>query len=65
MKTILTTLSILVAITLLTACSPAKTLTEDEQAKQYGMTLQQYKEQKQAAARMNMNMNEHTSMDGE
>ena len=63
MKTFLTTLTILSAITLLTACGETKPLTEEEQAKQYGMTLQQYKEQKQAAARMNMNMDEHVSMD--
>ena len=63
MKTFITTILILIAITTLTACTGTKALTEEEQATKFGMTLQEYRESKQAAARMNMNMDEHTTMD--
>jgi predicted small lipoprotein YifL len=37
-------------------------LTEAEQAEQYGMTIDEYQEVKDAAARMNMTVEEHMNM---
>lgn len=63
MKTILFTFVVTVSL-LLSACGAAeKPLTEAEKAAQKGMTLQEYKEFKEAAARMNMTVDKHTEMD--
>lgn len=40
-------------------------LTEEQQAAEHGMTLEEYKETKEAAARMNMTMEEHMKMMGD
>ncbi|OIO54216.1 hypothetical protein AUJ46_03775 [Candidatus Peregrinibacteria bacterium CG1_02_54_53] len=53
--TIIGTFSLL----LLTACGAPKPLTEAEQATKYGLTIEQYREDKIAAARMNMTWDEH------
>ncbi len=37
-------------------------MTDAEMAKQQGMTMQEFKETKSAAARMNMTINEHVKM---
>jgi len=37
-------------------------LTEDEQAQKYNMTTEQYKEMKNAAAQMNMTIEDHMKM---
>ena len=61
-STILLLLPVL-AISFLAGCSHApQALTEEEQATSYGWTLEEYTEQKQAAARMNMTMEEHVKM---
>lgn len=37
-------------------------MTEEEQATQYNMTVEEYRQEKQAAARMNMSFEEHIKM---
>ena len=37
-------------------------MTEAQQAEQYGMTVEMYRQEKQAAARMNMSWDEHVKM---
>jgi len=58
MKNFLTIIGVF-SLLLLTACAAEKPLTEAEQATQYGLTIEQYREDKIAAARMNMTWNEH------
>lgn len=43
-------------------CSNQKTLTEEQQATEKGMTLEEYRDTKEAAARMNMTVDEHMKM---
>lgn len=38
-------------------------LTEAQQAEKYGLSVEEYKEQKDAAARMNMTIEQHLNMD--
>ena len=57
-KTIITTLLILFSVWLV-SCGSDVPLTESEQAKQYNLSLEEYKEMKDAAARMNMTIEEH------
>ena len=58
---------LLVSLTLvlvLTGCTGGeKALTEEEQAAERGYTIEEYREVKDAAARMNMTIDEHESMD--
>jgi len=61
MRKFIPTLLVL-SIVLLAGCASNKPLTEAEQAAQYGMTVEMYREEKQAAARMNMNFDEHVKM---
>lgn len=47
----------------LTSCGGSDApLTESEQAASYGLTLEEYREQKDAAARMNMTIEQHLNM---
>ena len=58
---------LLVATLWLASCGSEAPLTEAEQAEKYNMTTTEYKEMKDAAARMNMTIEEHmkhTSSDG-
>lgn len=50
------------SITLLVGCNSQKAMTEEEQATQYNMTVEEYRQEKQAAARMNMSFEEHIKM---
>ncbi len=59
LATFLFSLSLLVA---LTACSGEEPMTEAEQAESMGMTMEEYQETKEAAARMNMSVEEHMNM---
>ncbi len=55
----------LIAILSLGLVSCGKTeapLTESQQAEKYGLSLEEYKEQKDAAARMNMTIEDHLKM---
>lgn len=61
MRKFVSTLTLL-SITLLAGCASGQPLTEEEQAAEYGMTVEQYREEKQAAARMNMSWDEHVKM---
>ena len=61
MKTI-TIITVLILTLLLTSCSWSKPLTEAEQAAEKWMTLQEYRETKDAAARMNMWVDTHMKM---
>ena len=48
---------------ILTACSnTTASLSEEDQAAKYGMTVERYHEEKQAAARMGMTWEEHVKM---
>ena len=54
---------LLVAALGLTSCSDADApLTEAQQAEQYNMSVSEYKETKDAAARMNMTVEDHMKM---
>jgi len=61
MRKFLSTLTFL-SIVLLAGCASNVPLTEEEQAAQYDMTLERYREEKQAAARMGMSWDEHVVM---
>lgn len=55
--------SILVlSVLFLTACGSTAPMTEEQQAAKYGITVEEYREQKTAAARMNMDIDEHMKM---
>lgn len=62
MKTILITLG-LVWTLLLTWCGAEKPMTEAQKAKSMWMSMEEYQENKEAAARMNMGVDEHMNMD--
>ncbi len=61
MKQTLITLSLLLITLWLASCSNDSNgpLTEAEQAAKYNLTVEEYKEMKDAAARMNMTIEEH------
>ncbi|HEY5714491.1 MAG TPA: hypothetical protein VIT68_04020 [Candidatus Gracilibacteria bacterium] len=46
---------------LLTGCGQ-KPMTDADMAQKYGLSLEEYQEQKEAAARMNMNIEDHLNM---
>ena len=63
MKTLKITLIILLTV-LLTSCggnseSASQPMTEIQQAEKYNLSMDEYKEMKEAAARMNMTFEEH------
>jgi uncharacterized protein YcfL len=53
---------LILPVFLLAACGSQKAMTEEEQAAQYNMTVEAYRQEKQAAARMNMSWDEHVKM---
>lgn len=55
-------LSLLLPSLILAGCASQGPLTEEEQATQYGMTVERYREEKSAAARMGMTWEEHVKM---
>ena len=59
MKTFTTLITATMLLLLLAACGSEKPLTEAEQAAKYGMTVERYRQEKSAAARMNMSWEEH------
>ena len=68
MKKFLLVSLLLVATLWLASCGSEAPLTEAEQAEKYNMSTAEYKEMKDAAARMNMTIEEHmkhTSTDGD
>lgn len=54
--------SLLLSAFFLTACGSQAPMTEEEQAAQYGITVERFREEKKAAARMNMSLEEHMKM---
>lgn len=62
-KKLLTTL-VLASVLLLSSCGGEKEvpMTEAQQADKYGMSVSEFKEQKDAAARMNMTIEDHLKM---
>jgi hypothetical protein len=50
------------SILFLAGCTAAAPMTEEEQAAEYGLTVEQFRTEKNAAARMNMNFEEHIKM---
>lgn len=62
MKTI-TIIALLISSLFLVSCSWWHgAMTEVEQAEHYGMSLQEFREMKDAAARMNMSIEDHMKM---
>jgi hypothetical protein len=51
------------ALSLLLLGCGDKPMTEADMAKNYGLSLEEYQEQKEAAARMNMNVEDHLNME--
>ncbi len=63
MKKFLLVSLLLVATMGLASCGNSEApLTEAEQAKKYNMSVSEFKEQKEAAARMNMTIEDHLKM---
>lgn len=56
------TLSILLPSIFLIGCTGQVAMTEEQQAAQYGLTVERYREEKEAAARMGMTWEEHVKM---
>lgn len=50
------------SVVALAGCASEKPLTEDEQAAKYGMTVERYRAEKAAAARMGMKWEDHVKM---
>jgi len=63
MKKIILTTSLLSMALLLASCGNSEgPLTEAQQAEKYGLSVEEFKEQKDAAARMNMTVEDHLKM---
>ncbi|MEK7563721.1 MAG: hypothetical protein AAB544_05015 [Patescibacteria group bacterium] len=52
----------LLMLLVLVGCGSKAPLTEEEQAAEYGITVEKFREEKKAAARMNMGMTKHKVM---
>lgn len=61
MRNLFSTLLVL-SVFLLVGCGSQEPMTEAEQAAEYNMTVEQYRSEKRAAARMNMNWEDHIKM---
>jgi len=61
MKNILILIMVLASTLALTSCGEEseKAMTEEEQASEYNLSVEEYKEMKDAAARMNMSIEDH------
>lgn len=55
---------VLLASLTLVGCGQ-KPITDADMAKKYNMSLEEFQEQKEAAARMNMTIEDHLSMEGD
>lgn len=62
MKKILLVSLLVLSTVLLASCGWEAPLTEAQQAEKYNMTTTEYKEMKDAAARMNMTVEDHMKM---
>lgn len=61
MKKFLSSLSLL-SILFLAGCASQGPMTEEEQAAMYNLTVEEFRAEKRAAARMNMSIEEHMKM---
>ena len=61
MKKFLTSILAL-SVVFLAGCASEGPMTEEEQAAKYGMTVEEFREEKKAAARMNMSLEAHMEM---
>jgi hypothetical protein len=61
MKKFCTSILVL-SVLFLTACASSAPMTEEQQAEKYGVTVERFREEKRAAARMNMGIEEHMMM---
>lgn len=61
MKKILSSFALL-SVVLFTGCGGSAPMTEEEQAASYGLTVERFREEQAAAARMNMDWEEHVKM---
>ncbi|MBT4119850.1 MAG: hypothetical protein HOG89_02065 [Candidatus Peribacter sp.] len=61
MKKFLSPLLVL-SILLVTGCASDVPMTEEQQAAKYGITVEEFRSEKRAAARMNMSLEEHMKM---
>lgn len=61
-KTIIIALIALMTLTLVSCGTSEAPLTEAQQAEKYGLSLDEFKKQKEAAARMNMTIEQHLNM---
>lgn len=64
MKTLFSSILVL-SVVLLSGCAAQPPMTEEDQAAEYGLTVEQFRAEKRAAARMNMNLEEHMKMLGD
>jgi len=55
-------LTVLIPSLFLAACTAQAPMNEEQQAAKYGLTVERYREEKSAAARMNMSFDEHIKM---
>ena len=55
---------VLLASLTLVGCGQ-KPMTDADMAAQYGLSIEEFQEQKEAAARMNMNIEDHLDMGGD
>lgn len=53
---------LIVFVPVLSACSSSQPMTKEDMAAMHGMTVEEYDEMSDAAARMNMTMEEHMKM---
>ena len=63
MKKLLSIGFVLTFAIILVGCS-TKPMTEADMAKSHGMSMEEFQEQKEAAARMNMSIEDHLKMGG-
>ena len=64
MKKLLPIAFVLTIAVVLVGCGSAP-MTEADMAKKYGMSMEEFQEQKEAAARMNMSIDDHLKMGGQ
>lgn len=53
---------LVLSVFLLAGCASDAPMTEEQQAAKYGITVEKFRAEKRAAARMNMDLDEHMRM---
>lgn len=62
MKNSITIPVLVLSLLALAGCASEASMTEEEQAAEYGLTIEEFRAEKKAAGRMNMGMGKHKSM---